>query len=227
MAIEGGNHTPAEQEPALPRGESLAETASTGIQGLGQIEDVDKGPLVVRGHHIKALQRFETSGASPEAHAATDARIYRTNTLIPGMGIYGRDVSGYSDEDLKKFQDGYKKFHEEYAQLAADDTVVFVAGGQKDGICESCVIGNHCDTNYSGVVDAGYLSAISKVTHDMGLGDDVRMVADVRGNPQEVYLSAETAKAVVKNFPTLLPTGNINRKELREAIRKDLNKPVY
>jgi hypothetical protein len=197
---------------------SLAQNTTEGPFGNHVQELEEKKPFVIRGHHLKVINTVNDRKESPREYAEYQAGAFEKYSWLPGLKGYTRDRMGETPEEREQHVEGLTNFLEEYKNLEPEDTVQIVAGGQKDGICHSCVHGEHCGKESIAKGDAGYLDRISEKAHELGLGQDISMVAK-DGMPLSVTTSAGTLDAVIVEFKTKV--GNINNLRKYETKYQD------
>lgn len=163
---------------------------------------VDASAFTVRAHHSSHLWRMEYLGIEPEAIAE--------KIRSGSRGNYARDVFGTSEEEASRTKDGIAGYLQSFHDLPSDASVRFTAK-QQDGICDSCVVGSHCEKvrpNYDG--DAEWIKGLGKTAFSLGLMDRVRVgetaytislgiTAVTRTVGTDLYTDAETAKQLVSD----------------------------
>lgn len=112
-------------------------------------------PLVLRAHHLVSFAG-ETY-AHPDLTAEAHIQAFKVDAFadpdaakspLPGEGLlsrqqYARDVVGNSPEDAYRTQSGVAALLG-HIGLMEDGAAVTVAIRERDAVCHSCVIGNHC-----------------------------------------------------------------------------------
>lgn len=119
-------------------------------------------PFIVRGHHTKHLFNIIGMGLGIEEI------IDRVDTV---GDEYRRDVFGDTDESEAVTRTRIRNYFEDYLELD-DESMVRVVDGQKDGICNACAIGKHCDDSGPSS-DKIYIKTIKRMARDKGLSDQV------------------------------------------------------
>lgn len=147
----------------------------------------DRDPFIIRGHHAKFIARMLKSASTPEM-MGRHMRISAENaTPLVGQRInYTEDVLGNTIEQANAYELAVTSFFRTFLELPPDHPVKLVAD-QKDGICEGCAVGKHCETlNVFGFADEGYINAFVRVASKMGLKEDIATVEETA-----TYLNAE------------------------------------
>lgn len=126
---------------------------------------VGDDPFVVRAHHAQQLYMMLGIGLNPDEVTNEVERI-SSNTMDKK---YYRDVYGAEPEQSASVKRSHSRFFNDFLTLPDDATVRFVAG-QKDAICDTCVIGKHCEAT-SPIGDAGFLKTIGRLAQEQGMED--------------------------------------------------------
>ncbi len=121
--------------------------------------------FVIRGHHTTRFYNMLAMGMSVD-----EVIEYAENGPEPYRG-YTQDVFGSSPEQAEVVRAGLRRFFEDFLNLPDDATVAIVAG-QRDAICNLCVIGNHCNKTPDSA-DTHFLRVIGRLAREKGHADSV------------------------------------------------------
>lgn len=141
----------------LPMLEALRGTIIRGADFLVRHEDLRFQPAItMRPHHFRdpLVQRALVAAADPRALAEFKALVYLTALGKPFRQTsvdpdYLRDLLNQgSSEERQKLVDGWEDYFRQLGGLTNESFVHLDL--QPDGLCNGCVIGNHCRaTGYS------------------------------------------------------------------------------
>ncbi|HSX29522.1 MAG TPA: hypothetical protein VLE73_03105 [Candidatus Saccharimonadales bacterium] len=156
----------------------------------------------VRAHHALQLWKVEYLGYSPEEVAQslkTAAGGLLSKIIKPG---YREDVYGTTPAENEAALTGLATFFQNFKDLAPDEPVTFTALG-KDGICASCVIGNHCDkirTRFDG--DAEWIRGLRDTATELGLATNIQLGKTTVKSlfPKEIETTLTTDAATSKKL---------------------------
>lgn len=98
----------------------------------------------IRGHHLDRFAELQAGYWSPTGLSKAMVNRHR---FMKGWGgealAHAQDVIGTRKRDERKVQQGLAAVLGKFVDLEPDDLIMITAG-EPDGICQSCVIGNHC-----------------------------------------------------------------------------------
>lgn len=178
--------------------------------------------FIVRGHHVTRLFNVVAMGMGIE-EVLDDAQF---NAPEPFRG-YREDVFGNTTEEADGARIAQRKFFSDFMELPDGAVVRFVAG-QKDAICGSCVVGNHCNTT-SPKADDTFLRAIGRLAREKGLEDFlVEGTVEVQGwkKPSPILeLPAWAARRIISDIDFHAQTlPRIIRPLARQAVRREMKR---
>ncbi len=101
-------------------------------------------PFLIRGHHLSVYAELASWRADPRALARSlvESRLHERQGSEEKQA-YSQDVVGTTQEEAELVASRYRTLFTTFEELGQDDLIVITTGA-KDGICESCVIGDHC-----------------------------------------------------------------------------------
>jgi hypothetical protein len=107
----------------------------------------DKEAFLIRGHHLNNFYIFQKCNYTPERFASRLLDVLKRGD----REAYIRDTIGDSDKTEARFQEGIRRVFETYVNLP-DEHPVTITVGAPDGICNSCILGDHCKQNINAVL---------------------------------------------------------------------------
>jgi hypothetical protein len=136
---------------------------------------------------------------------------------------YRIDVFGTTPEEAVTARSAQRDFFSDFMELSDEATVRFVAG-QKDTICESCVVGGHCEA-ISPKADSIFLKAIGRLAREKGIEDvltetEVEIKGWKKPNPV-IELPAWAARSILGDLSFHeLTVPRILRPLARQSVRR-------
>ena len=97
---------------------------------------------MIRGHHLDNFASFQRLNWTPKEMASLQAVVTRRQD----SESYIRDVLGDSEKTTERFIESTRRVFEQYVQLP-DKAPITITVGAPDGICSSCILGDHCRAN--------------------------------------------------------------------------------
>ena len=102
-------------------------------------------PFPIRGHHLHSFADIASWRADPR----TLSDVIIEGKLRDRQGdadrqAYAYDVIGDTPEETAQVRDRHRAIFERFVDLEPDDTIV-VTTGERDLICQGCIIGRHCE----------------------------------------------------------------------------------
>jgi hypothetical protein len=168
-------------------------------------------PFVIRAHHTELLLSV-IGGRAPNLQAERVRRASRDNRYDRWLphGYYA-DVYGLDRATGEAVTKGDEQFFADFMALPEDAPVKLVVD-QKDGICQTCAVGDHCTLkegrfNSANTGDTSYLRAFEKGARLLGRGNEVTKVWDTaeysNGKPRRVpglLTNVDCLKQVITNY---------------------------
>ncbi len=177
--------------------------------------------FVVRGHHATRIYNILAMGMSVDE--VLDMAETHSHSLPKG---YRQDVFGDTQDDQDMAIEGQRSFFQAFLDLPDEHPVRFAA--EKDGICNSCMIGSHCDT-LPASADERFISAIRSMAAQKSmqgiLAEDHVEQAGAKKPTLAIELPASAAKEILSDFefhPNTYP--RVLRPMVRSAVRRDMQK---
>jgi hypothetical protein len=202
----------------------LQGSVNEAVLDLGGESPEREASFVILGHHTLQLFNILAMGMSIGEVMQVADRISKN-----GPRSYRRDVYGNSEEEAVAFVDGTSAFYQLFLELPNDATVKIVAN-QKDSVCNSCAIGDHCSKWSSG--DYKWMEAIKRSAGNLGLADTIIETQDkvLRKDKEtavpSLELPASTARAVFSDpeYHSLTFSDPLSRALARSFLKKELRK---
>ena len=129
----------------------------------------NKNPFVIRGHHLDVFIEVARGYMTPE-DIASDDRNGREEDLkmttkdasltqeqivyIRQERAYARDVIGKTKKEAEAYEHKSTELFHKFLQLP-DEHPVRIVVGQKDEICKTCTVGDHCSLKDQGRYNGG------------------------------------------------------------------------
>lgn len=153
----------------------------------------DLSAFPVRGHHARNLGALLTTGT-------LDIIEHVPLPFEEQNSGYGRDIFGTNEAEASAARAGIRKFFGEFRDLP-DEAPVRLTAGQKDGACNSCIFGRHCNSAFTTADDIDVLDAVRRLACKRGVVDSIETgrtkVDGFRGAMPYVQLSAGLAKRLL------------------------------
>jgi hypothetical protein len=102
-------------------------------------------PYLIRGHHLNTYANLASWRADPRslAESLIERRLYDAKRG-GGAATYSQDVIGTTREQARLVAARFQGVFSEFMGLDSEH-VVIITNGAKDHICQSCIIGKHCE----------------------------------------------------------------------------------
>jgi len=177
--------------------------------------------FIVRGHHARHINFILAMGMTID-----EAVDFAYNDREPYKG-YHQDVFGTTATDAALAKEGQRQFYTDFLALPKHSTIRFVAG-QKDGLCDTCILGKHCETT-SESGDAHFLRVIGRIARESSM-DDVLTEGEVNiegwKKPSPILeLPAWAARTVLSDLDFHAQTfPRLTRPLARALVKKHMKK---
>jgi hypothetical protein len=189
-------------------------------------------PFIIRTHHLALLRDILLHGDEPEflgrAIYANAETIRGPEALIDNC--YKVDVYGVSESDKKRVIQSDVDFFQSFMDLP-DEHPIELSTKKKDAICNSCIIGQHCDEYVDPAESRDFLYHYGFIStaRKLDLSDKIMITAqapDVTDANQEkiptITTTAGTVKKVLphKQFSRYLKNPEANQNQLSDYWHK-------
>ena len=223
------------------------KAVETTIASLSAPGESHKGnpPFVIRGHHLDLLIDIARQYASPEDLASelrNSREDERSMTLtqkkkrteeqilyVKQEREYARDIIGKTRKEANLYEQKMTEILGDFLELPNDHPVKVVIG-QKDEICKTCTVGEHCLFKDQGKYNAGesvsadgfYVNIFRYVAQKNNLEADLRIEEEIAtfidAEPERVmaiFTSARVVKKVLEDRSFRRIAANKQRKGLQ------------
>jgi hypothetical protein len=185
--------------------------------------ETSQEPFIVRAHHATRIYNILAMGDSIE-------EVLNFGELVDKAGPagYHQDVFGTTEQESAETNQKIQGFFEDFLNLPDDATVRFV-DGQRDGICNACVIGAHCESTRS---ESRFIRALGAVARIQGIERHLEvhetLVAGQKSPRKGWDMPAWAARQVLSDpefHPQTLPAlfrGPVRRMVAKQIANKEL-----
>jgi hypothetical protein len=175
-----------------------------------QIEQKDdREPFVIRGHHLELYADLARDMSPSRASRVLLQAVMDIRNTPPSSQHmrYAYDVMGQTPQQATQFEEGAKKVFEDFLKLDSE-APVYLVDHQKDEICNTCVVGKHCETKNlkrftkRGGVSQGDLGSIKEFLR-FAKKDDYQTTSEpvhYRDADPEKRLKIKTTAGVIMGF---------------------------
>lgn len=181
-------------------------------------EGVADQAFIVRGHHTTRIFNILAMGMTVE-----DVLEMTVSHSGKEGSPYYKDVYGSGAADFDRTAFAFKGFFRDFLELP-DDARVRIASGERDGICNSCVVGAHC--TLVPAAEVPFVRAVGKMARELGAEDDIVesevTITSKRGRKKRapaIEISAGTARAILSDV-------NFHAETLPRVIRAGATRRV-
>lgn len=150
------------------------------------VSEIQKdNPFVIRGHHLNRIMDLFHMSAPSAANQLVSSLSKSKDPYLSASYVY--DVIGRTDEEHEQYEKQVSSVFSEFVNLTrtAPDHPVKLVVGQKDGICKSCIGGDHCT-----LANDYYGNAQFDMERDTSFLDTFEIIASSLGD--EVGIQEET-----------------------------------
>lgn len=194
-------------------------------------------PFLIRAHHTRVLHSVLRGTSVDDQIELTYLSANQRKRFPNSKHVthsYFTDVYGENNASHKQVKSAESNFYSEFLELEPGEQVKLVIG-QKDGICDSCAIGAHCELPsarprlFRGGDDLSMLRAFTRTARTLKLSDELAQTTDVlsyaNGSTQEVpaiVTNAQAARDIIGNRHFLSRQGDpLTRGFLFMAVELD------
>lgn len=171
---------------------------------ITETEAAPPKPFPIRGHHLN-LYSLINRGEDPALLARRMKVDYQWELLDvdPEKVTRAQDTIGTTSAAAARYQQGVRSKLEQFRQLPDDYPIEIHA--QPDAICDTCILGRHCDTSGIVIGDEIYTGFFIEFAKREGLESKITVTSEITWvekmtlglNTKRVSTDAETVRKML------------------------------